>query len=100
MDKKRLLELAGINADDMLNEAWGEGFEQPGSDDDDMDTGAQGGDVEDLRSYVQRAARRAHHAGVEKPDFDRKVLDLVDDVWSRMQSVRKRGDRVGNTPRY
>ena len=102
MKQKRLLQLAGIKP---LHEAWGEGFEQPGADSDDMDgsamgQGQAGGQEIRLRSAVQKAARDARRDGTSKEEFDHMVLALVDDIWSQMQTVRKRGERVGSTPRF
>ncbi len=109
MDKKRLLELAGMQEQaDQLNEVWGEGF----ADTEDLTRGMDGGEgldaqggggadlKETLRAYVQRAARRARRDGMEKADFDHMILELTDEIWSQFQSVRKRGDRVGATPRF
>ena len=118
MDKNRLLELAGVkqlNEDDhTLADAQRERYDAMGPSgkdpDDDEYTLAdaqrdryaddEGNAVEDLRSWIQRAARRAHREGMSKEDFDHKILEMVDDIWSQMQTVRKRGERVGSTPRF
>ncbi len=97
MDKKRLLELAGIEP---LNEAWGEGFETPDAESDDMSMGQAGGGEMRLRSAMQKAARDARRDGTSKEEFDHMVLSMADELWSQMQTVRKRGERVGSTPRF
>ncbi len=108
MNKERLLELAGLKP---LHEAWGEGFEQPGAESDDMSDQLGGNDSEgmtryndavktSLQTWIQRAARTAKREGMSKEEFDHSVLEMVDSVWSQMQTVRTRGERVGSTPRF
>lgn len=116
MDKKRLLELAGVPLNENVAPRWGEGFADASNDDNygDESDDTTVGDVEDsdsdgednssvrnmLQNYITRAARQARREGMQKEEFDRTVLELTDEVWKQFQSVRKRGERVGGTPRF
>lgn len=99
MDKKRLLELAGIEpSKKQLNE-----FHRFEADPEDMEgptMGQEGTSEVRLRSAMQKAARDAKREGTSKEEFDHRILSLLDDIWSQMQTVRKRGERVGSTPRF
>jgi uncharacterized NAD(P)/FAD-binding protein YdhS len=116
MDQKRLLQLAGVKP---LHEAWGgempvpaAAFDTDGDDTDGDNTGDSQSDrmgaegdnqmdaVDNLQSWIRRAARKAKRDGMSKEDFDHRILEMVDSVWRQMQTIRQRGERVGSTPRF
>ena len=99
MDQKRLLELAGVEPKkEQLNEFFN--YEADEGDTEGPTMGQTGGTALRLRSVLQKAARDARRDGTSKEEFDHMVLAMVDELWSQMQTVRQRGERVGSTPRF